>query len=213
MFPKTIHRIWLGSPMPEEFRRYGETWTRLNPGWELVDWTEANIPTLENQTLFDDAENLTTGSPWQFRSDLARYEILWRHGGLYVDTDFECLRPIGDLIEGRGCFGAWEEQDRWIANGLMGATPEHPFLRHLIDGLPVSVAAHRHHRPNRSTGPQYLTAMYRMRGEDLGVSVIDQAAVYPYGWRELDRKGEDFPDAFAVHHWSNKRRQRGEHPI
>jgi hypothetical protein len=27
---------------------------------------------------------------------------------------------------------------------------------------------------------------------------------YPYDWTELHRRGETFPDAYAVHHWSSK---------
>ena len=28
------------------------------------------------------------------KSDIFRYEILYRFGGVYVDTDFECIKPF-----------------------------------------------------------------------------------------------------------------------
>ena len=34
------------------------------------------------------------------RSDILRLELLWREGGVYVDTDFECLRSIEPLLDG-----------------------------------------------------------------------------------------------------------------
>ena len=40
------------------------------------------------------------------RADVLRYEILRRHGGVYVDVDVECLRPLDDLLTGvRGLRG------------------------------------------------------------------------------------------------------------
>ena len=40
---------------------------------------------------------------YAFVSDYARFWILYRHGGLYFDTDVELIRPIDDIIE-RGSF-------------------------------------------------------------------------------------------------------------
>ena len=58
------------------------------------------MPPLRNQDLFDAAEH-----PAQ-RADLARFEILLRFGGVYVDTDFEALAPIQARLEDVECFVA-----------------------------------------------------------------------------------------------------------
>ncbi|MFI7636905.1 glycosyltransferase [Nonomuraea sp. NPDC049400] len=92
---------------------------------------------------------------------MLRYELLWQYGGLYVDADFECLRPITPLLDGVACFAARESDGRRIANGLMGATRRHPFVGQLIRGLPASAQAHRGKRPAISTGPAYLTGTHR----------------------------------------------------
>lgn len=209
--PRLTHRVWLGGPEPEWTAGFAETWQR--PGWQLVTWDEEDIRSafrpLRNQAIYDAADELAPDHVGQLRSDVVRLEILYMYGGLYVDTDFECLRPIDDLIEDLDCFAAWEVQDRWIANGLMGATPGHPFIGRLIDGLPSSVAHNRGLRPNRMTGPKYLTRMWREHGE--GVEVLSQDLIYPYGWAEIGAHGpgEVWPDAVACHHWQNMRRERG----
>lgn len=192
--------------MPAEFRRYGETWTRLHPGWTMQLWSEATLPRLRNQVLFDTARTLAPGRAGQFRADLARYEILAAHGGVYLDTDFEALRFIEPLLVDVEAFAAWEEQGVWINQAILGCRPGHPFLERLITGLADSVQAHPGARPNVTTGPQYLTRMWR--ADPGGLTVFDQALFYPYHWRELDRRGESFPDAYAVHHWANQRRRR-----
>jgi mannosyltransferase OCH1-like enzyme len=45
------------------------------------------------QAAFDRASNFGE------KSDIWRYEILFRLGGVYVDTDFECVRPFDSLLE------------------------------------------------------------------------------------------------------------------
>lgn len=214
MIPRTIHRIWVGGTEPEWTSRLGATWAAHHPDWTVRQWTDASVGELfplRNQAIYDAAHELFPRHVGQLRSDLLRYEILHRFGGLYIDADFEALRPLDTLIDGATAFAAWEEQDRWIANGLMGATPNHPFIDRLIRGVPGSIRRRPGQRPARVTGPQYLTRTYRAHG---GLDrVLDQHLVYPYSYRDLGEIGGALPNQFAgaytVHHWHNQRREHG----
>lgn len=220
MIPQVFHRAWLGGQEPEWTRPFADTWRELHPAWELRQWGDAEVAELfplRNQDIYDHAEEIAPNHVGQLRSDVVRYEILYRWGGVWVDTDFECLRPIDPLIEGAGAFAAWEEQDRWIANGLMGAVADHPFVSRLIEGVPASVAAHIGQRPARVTGPQYLTRMQRAYG---GLDrILNQADVYPFNWREIEEfapgqldPASTWPNAVACHWWANRRREKGISP-
>lgn len=207
MIPRVVHRIWLGGDEPEWLARFAETWTQ--PGWELREWGDDDVAALfplRNQDLYDRAEEIAPDHVGQLRSDLVRYEILHRLGGVYVDADFECRRAIDELIAGADCFVV-RVTPRWLNNALMGAVPAHPFLERLIDGLPANVEAKLGSKPNRLSGPQYLTPLWRKHGED--VRVLKAAHFYPYLWDELERGEEDFSGCYAVHHWANRRRERG----
>jgi hypothetical protein len=105
--------------------------------WTHILWSDDLLPPITHRALYDDppCKPINRG---QFRADLLRYDILYEHGGVYVDMDFEALTPIDDLLA-PDLFATWEFQNRQIANGLMGATSGHPFIKRLIDTIPRSV--------------------------------------------------------------------------
>jgi mannosyltransferase OCH1-like enzyme len=198
--PRVFHSIWVGDPMPDHLREYVASWTRVHPSWVHRVWGDGDIDWLQNQDLYDFAEAITRDHG-QFRSDVARYEILHRYGGVYVDCDFEALQPIDELVMGVECFAAWETDDVWINNAILGAEPGHPLFADLIDGLSANVKTHRGKRPNILSGPQYLTPAMRDRDD---VTLFPAEQFYPFRWDELERRGEHFPKAYAVHHWNRK---------
>ena len=82
-------------PLPEDHKRWIESWKHHHPAWEHRLWTEGNLPAAPVRP--EVLERLR--APVE-RADILRLEILYRHGGVYVDTDLECLRPIDEVIAG-----------------------------------------------------------------------------------------------------------------
>jgi inositol phosphorylceramide mannosyltransferase catalytic subunit len=198
MIPHLIHRIWLGGPMPGRYAQLGKTWERTHPTWDVVTWTDNSLPPLRNQRLFDGAM-----SPAQ-KADIARYEILLNHGGVYVDTDFEALAPIDDLIRKVAAFVATED-GTWLSNAILGAAPGHMFMAALVSGIPDSFATLPTGHINEVTGPKYVTAIFhglRAQGACEDVAVFPPQLFFPYHFSELHRRDQHFPLAFAVHHWA-----------
>jgi hypothetical protein len=128
MIPRTIHRIWLGpDPMPDEFVRYGETWRKHHPGWEHRLWTDADLPQFSPEVQ-DQAVAVNE------RSNILRYEIVYRHGGVYVDTDVECLRSIDPLLKDVDAFATSWKPGR-ISGAIIGGEPQHPAFARAIEEL------------------------------------------------------------------------------
>ncbi|MBA3850492.1 MAG: hypothetical protein C0502_10955 [Opitutus sp.] len=200
--PRIFHRIWLGpKPLPAEFAAFGETWAALHPGWEMRLWTDANLPPLANQALFDSAPSFAA------KADILRYELLLRFGGVYVDTDFECLKSIEPLLDDVECFVA-QQKDLdadfgkfcYVNNALMGAAPGHPLFRDLVESLPQHMASLPPDVPaSYLTGPHYLTTVLQSHPE---AKIFPAKFFYPYTATERWRRHEKFPDAYAVHHWT-----------
>jgi mannosyltransferase OCH1-like enzyme len=191
--------------MPDTFARFIREWRTLHPNWTVKVWGDDDLRWLANRATYDQADALAGDHAGQFRSDIARYEILHRFGGVYVDCDMEPRRPIDELMNAE-LFAAWETDGKWVNNAVIGSKPGHPLLASLIRELPSNVARNRGKRPNHMTGPRFLTPQIRNR-ED--VTLHPSSTFYPYRWDELDRRHDDHGDAYAVHHWSNAHRRAG----
>jgi len=190
LIPTVFHRIWLGSrPLPHKFRAFGDTWRRHHPDWTVKLWTDSHLDRLDLPVFFYQARNDTE------RADILRYVLLYRYGGVYIDTDFECRRPIGRLLEGLSAFAAYQMPEN-VAIGILGCTPNHPALQAAVERLPSRVAELTF---PESTGPPFFTELVTKFPE---VRLFEPSLFYPYLWTEMHRQDEEFPDAYAVHHWS-----------
>src|SRR2546423_3615913 len=119
--PRVLHRIWLGpEPEPERLVGFGESWVRHHPDWEHRLWTEDNLPEVRWREILD-----TRRVPAE-RANILRYELLLTFGGVYVDADVECLKPIDPVIAGLDFFAAEGKPGGKVTNAIIGAAPGHP---------------------------------------------------------------------------------------
>jgi Glycosyltransferase sugar-binding region containing DXD motif len=89
--PKVVHMLWLHEELPERYVVLHEELRQHNPEWKVKVWHEIPFP-LVNDDLFNAETN--PGA----KSDIARYEFVWRFGGTYLDVDFKS-HGAGSLTE------------------------------------------------------------------------------------------------------------------
>ena len=195
MIPRIFHRIYLDEPIPEEFEVYWERFRDLHPGWNFRTWDKSRE--LEWLVCREEFEQAST---WAGKSDILRYELLYAIGGVYVDTDVEPLRPFDDLMRDPRPFIGWEDRNL-LCPTVMGAPPHHPAIGLLLEQLPRWFRKYRNARPNRQTGPYFVTRFLQERTD---VRFLDPDVFYPVHWSEKRRLAErNFPpNSLAVHHWA-----------
>lgn len=145
--PRVIHFIWGGeNAFPQKSVDNIRSWITRHPGWVFKFWTDRSsrsLPVSEmQQHLFSELELPYIGScfadskNWGEKSDLLRYEILYREGGIYVDHDVECFRSFAPLCDNFSLFTFLEPFHPSpvfgncviLSNCLIGAQAGHPIL-------------------------------------------------------------------------------------
>ena len=201
--PKIIHQIWLGSEFPEKYKLFQQSWIKHHPDWEYKLWQEADIEKLplHNRALYDAARN------YGEKSDIARYEILYMFGGLYVDTDYECIKPCDIFHYSYDFYIGIQPLDTNSAQlgiGLIGAAPGHQLLNYAIKGLPAS--AQQTQQIVVKTGPFYFTRIFCLYARQVpGITIAFPATFfYPRGYNQSFEERVNWlkPESFAVHHWA-----------
>ena len=104
---KAIHFIWLQgrAHMAEKepvLDGYVKSWDEHFPTWTKVFWDEGAILALLGATFPESIPTYHLLPSFAAKSDLARYAILYAFGGMYVDTDMECLDNFECLLQRRG---------------------------------------------------------------------------------------------------------------
>lgn len=188
--PRVIHRIWFGQAIPEDFQRYGETWRQHHPGWEMRLWTQDNLPALSRPSALERARHAAE------RANILRYELLCQFGGVYVDTDMECLRCIEPLLGGVEAFAGYQRPGE-VCNAILGAVPEHPAFLRAVEEAARRVGLDK--SSVRATGPRFVTELLADFPE---VRIFEPTVFYPYDWTQEPVPASELPHAYAIHHWS-----------
>jgi hypothetical protein len=95
--PRTVWFFWSQGlrEAPQVVRKCYESWTERNPGWRVV--------VLDKQRLAEfasaDYEAGPVGRlPGRLQADLARLDLLARHGGVWADATCFCVQPLDDWL-------------------------------------------------------------------------------------------------------------------
>ena len=129
LIPKKIHYCWFGKkPLPERYVAWMNSWEKLCPDYEIIRWDETNY----DMAWCPYMEEAYTSMKWGFVSDVARIDVVYRHGGIYLDTDVELIQNLDELLY-QQCFFGIDESLR-VSTGLgFGAVAGSPVLKGLLD--------------------------------------------------------------------------------
>ena len=111
--PKVIYYCWFGrGKMPALAEKCMKSWKKFCPEYDIVCLNEDNFDIAGNRY----AKEAYDAGKWAFVSDYARLKVLYEHGGIYLDTDVELLKPLDALISETGYMGF--DENELVATGL-----------------------------------------------------------------------------------------------
>ena len=124
MIPKVIHYCWFGrGQMPAMAERCIDSWKRLLPDYELQLWNEDSFD-IQSVPYVKEAYE---ARKFAFVTDYVRLYAIYTHGGIYMDTDVEVLKPLDNLLHLPAFSGF--ESDREIPTGIMASEQHNPWAK------------------------------------------------------------------------------------
>jgi mannosyltransferase OCH1-like enzyme len=154
--PKVINQMWFDKKksnksrlsIPSKYQAYSDTWKNTNPDFEYRLW---NREMIENVFKDKRLERFRSFFYKEIKNhiekcDFARYAIMFVNGGIYVDLDFKCLKPIAPLIKDKTIGISWEPLshtnqaedggiERRLYNGFLVSAPNQKFWLDFMDWI------------------------------------------------------------------------------
>ncbi|KAL3858125.1 hypothetical protein ACJMK2_012736 [Sinanodonta woodiana] len=179
-----IHQTWRDREISSRVSIWMRSWSIFHPTWQYMFWTDHAARCLVSDkyskllpTYDGYIENIR-------RADAIRYIILYEYGGVYADMDMESLRSLDPIIRKYSCILAQEPYEHPIIDGnfehlvfnaFLACAKKHPFMKLAINRL---VDFSHFWNVLDSTGPHFLTFIYRVYLSQANITSEDKEGVY-----------------------------------
>jgi len=201
MIPKLFHHCWpSGGPFPERFVNFRMSFMRHNPDWSFHFWTCAERAEYAMSATSEALQGPESKLHYVFRADLMRLEILYLYGGVYLDSDMECMKNFGPLLDNES-FAGLSYNDK-IGTAVIGTVPGNLIFKMAAEAVVDSILKHETagtlRCPPKVSGPDFLMPKLVGIAKKYPVETF-----YPFHWNDLDKnRGKTFPGSYAVHWWN-----------
>jgi FkbM family methyltransferase len=182
---------------------------RLHGSWKIKVWSDPDL-TRDNDRFLLSRYWSRANSGAQL-ADLLRLDIVYRYGGVYVDSDLKLLKPLDDLIASFEFFIGTEDGYH-LSSGVFGACKQSPVVRHLIDEL-LRAEPDWTLPPNATTGPVFFSQNLKWRRD---ITVLPRESFYPYSDFANEQDQKTHRQSHGEHLWAgswykapNIRRSKG----
>jgi FkbM family methyltransferase len=227
--PKIIHLLYFGETEFYNFHhRCIHSMIQYMPEYEIRIYNTREPPA-ENQYWQDikshprvrihkmDAPQFYDGfelKHFQYKADVTRLELLYEHGGVYLDIDMIIVRPFHEIFASGHSFYISEEREGSngrgsgaLINAFLAAKPKNEFIKLWLNefksGLRLGIWAHHIRDSNKQLiekNPHYMHK-YRIR-------VLDWKMFMPLHWQDTEAfiRSETVPyefppESYGTHLW------------
>ena len=204
--PRKIHFIWIGDKQPDYFKLFLKGFHKLNPEFKIRVWGNKELnkkhfpitfPYIQKckkmqgkkikewssaPTMFNTNDEVYSYSKWAQITDLMRLEIIYREGGYYFDTTFQCVKPLYPLLNCKGSFVGCNEVSQFskvnfLSNSFFGSTKGNIILKRLLSVSRLNKIDFRSTNVAQESGPVYLRSGIQKKDDFI---ILPTNSLYPY---------------------------------
>ncbi len=104
-----------------------KTWGKHLEGYEVIEWNENNFD-IDSHPFVKAAYK---AKKWAYVSDYIRAYVIYKYGGIYLDTDILVLDNFDRFLNNRAFVGF--ENPQYPFTAVFGAEPGHPLVKDMIE--------------------------------------------------------------------------------
>ena len=170
MIPRIIHQFWDKPTPPRSVADQIETWRTLNPAYQHILWNDETAAAYLGKMVGPDAAALFKACALPAsRADVFRCAVLFLQGGVYVDADQQCMKPLDTLLEGVDAdallyhvpFRHKSGAVRWrLRNDFMAGPARSPFFGRALATIFNNIRTRSSQNVWALTGPGVIRATY-----------------------------------------------------
>jgi len=207
MIPKLIHQTAKTADVGPKWKPLQQKLIEMHPDWTYKLWTdEDNLALIRERR--PDLEAVYVGLPQPImRADLIRYLYMEQFGGLYLDTDYQILKPY-DLLDYHLVLPRESEVGApiFLGNALFASEPKHPFWTALLEDLrkfpPTAANTDVEDDVITQTGPGRVTHVWKQGFENDSTIFIPPRSWFHPVMPRNDQALADIladPETYAIH--------------
>jgi FkbM family methyltransferase len=153
---------------------------------------------------------------FQYKADVVRLEVLYEHGGVYLDIDMLIVRPFHEIFASGHSFYISEEREGSagrgsgaLINAFLAAKPKNEFIKLWLNefksGLRLGIWAHHIRDSNKQLIDNHPHYIHKFR-----IRVLDWKLFMPLHWQDTEAfirsetvgGGYEFPpESYGTHLW------------
>ncbi|KAF6754504.1 MIPC synthase, partial [Ephemerocybe angulata] len=201
--PRILHQTWKTDTLPDRWQPISQECREMMPDYEYMLWTDDSSRAFiaEHYPWF-----LDTFDNYRYpiqRADVIRYFVLHHYGGIYLDLDIGCLRPMDPLLSYPVILP--KTIPVGVSNDLMFAEKGHPFLQQTINNLVTFDHSWVLNYPTVmfSTGPMFLSAQYGIYTTSHPNSALSEIRILPRSLYGKNAKLDEAPHSFFSHFYGS----------
>jgi mannosyltransferase OCH1-like enzyme len=127
--PKILWQTMKTKQVPQIMKEFSSSWTDLNPEYEYRFFDDSDI---ERCVMEEFPEYISAYKKIQqgaVKSDLWRYLILYKYGGVYADMDCRCVVPLKNWIRPAAEWVTQLGMNKDVCQWLIITVPYNPILK------------------------------------------------------------------------------------
>ena len=187
VIPKIIHQIWIQGydNIPDHLKKYHQECKKINHNFKFIVWDDNKIRDFLKKNY--KKKFLTQYDSYTIpaqKADFARYTILYKCGGIYLDMDMICIKNLAPFLKHNVFFTTHKDifykvYKRYL-NGIVGSIPNHSLFPIIFNNIFI--------RRNFSFNVTYSTGTrlfynsvkeYKKRYNKDDVKLIDSKYLHP----------------------------------